>query len=170
VREASPERRTFIGLKMLNIEAATEKAKFWTELLTLSEEFDFPWMLEMSDVNFQLGSKWVNHMGDISKMPATPISLVKTMLNEKLSRPEIIESALWLTQSGLPNRDQRDAKTSYCIELHTYFSSYLGAKYGNCTKGFAWFDGLFYELIRGKYDGVNDPELHKRLTNSDLYN
>lgn len=95
----------------------------------------------------------------MSEKPPAPISLVLTIIEEMISRPEVV--AAW----GSPYIDGRiGAEESFLLR---WFNEYLTHKYGNETLAVPNAKLYIRDFAKGVFSGVDDPKLRAELLADD---
>ena len=91
----------------------------------------------------------------LSDTPPAPLSLVLTIMQETVSRPEVV--AAW---RSAPLDGQIGPEESFLLR---WYSEYLDYKYGNETTAVDEATGHMRRLVHGVYSGVDDPKLRAAL-------
>ena len=91
----------------------------------------------------------------LADIPPAPLSLVLTILQDMVSRPEVV--AAW---RSAPLDGQIGPEESFLIR---WFSDYLDYKYGNETMAVEEAKDNIRLLVNGVYSSVDDPKLRAAL-------
>ena len=91
----------------------------------------------------------------LSDTPPAPLSLVLTIMQETVSRPEVV--AAW---SSAPLDGQIGPEESFLLR---WYSNYLDYKYGNETMAVEEAKDNIRLLVNGVYSSVDDPKLRAAL-------
>ncbi len=98
----------------------------------------------------------------LADIPPAPLSLVLTILQDMVSRPEVV--AAW---RSAPLDGQIGPEESFLIR---WFSDYLDYKYGNETMAVEEAKDNIRLLVNGVYSSVDDPKLRAALlADDDIY-
>ena len=98
----------------------------------------------------------------LSDTPPAPLSLVLTIMQETVSRPEVV--AAW---SSAPLDGQIGPEESFLLR---WYSNYLDYKYGNETMAVEEAKDNIRLLVNGVYSSVDDPKLRAALlADDDIY-
>lgn len=95
----------------------------------------------------------------LSDIPPAPLSLVLTIIEDMVSRPEV--AAAW----GSPYIDGYIAREESFLRM--WFNEYLRCKYGNETTAVDEARSRVRDIVTGVYSGVNDPKLRAELLADD---
>ena len=91
----------------------------------------------------------------LADIPPAPLSLVLTIMQETVSRPEVV--AAW---SSAPLDGQIGPEESFLLR---WYSNYLDYKYGNETMAVEEAKDNIRLLVNGVYSSVDDPKLRAAL-------
>ena len=98
----------------------------------------------------------------LADIPPAPLSLVLTIMQETVSRPEVV--AAW---SSAPLDGQIGPEESFLLR---WYSNYLDYKYGNETMAVEEAKDNIRLLVNGVYSSVDDPKLRAALlADDDIY-
>ena len=91
----------------------------------------------------------------LADIPPAPLSLVLTILQDMVSRPEVV--AAW---RSAPLDGQIGPEESFLLR---WYSDYLDYKYGNETMAVEEAKDNIRLLVNGVYSSVDDPKLRAAL-------
>ncbi len=91
----------------------------------------------------------------LADIPPAPLSLVLTILQDMVSRPEVV--AAW---RSAPLDGQIGPEESFLLR---WYSNYLDYKYGNETMAVEEAKDNIRLLVNGVYSSVDDPKLRAAL-------
>nr|WP_306267653.1 hypothetical protein [Pararhizobium sp. IMCC3301] len=98
----------------------------------------------------------------LADIPPAPLSLVLAIMQETVSRPEVV--AAW---SSAPLDGQIGPEESFLLR---WYNDYLDYKYGNETMAVDEARGHMRRLVHGVYSSVDDPKLRAALlADDDIY-
>ena len=98
----------------------------------------------------------------LADIPPAPLSLVLTILQDMVSRPEVV--AAW---RSAPLDGQIGPEESFLLR---WYSEYLDYKYGNETMAVEEAKDNIRLLVNGVYSSVDDPKLRAALlADDDIY-
>ncbi len=98
----------------------------------------------------------------LADIPPAPLSLVLTILQDMVSRPEVV--AAW---RSAPLDGQIGPEESFLLR---WYSNYLDYKYGNETMAVEEAKDNIRLLVNGVYSSVDDPKLRAALlADDDIY-
>nr|WP_306267635.1 hypothetical protein [Pararhizobium sp. IMCC3301] len=121
---------------------------------TMFTELDqYQWFNQIDDLadasNLDLSTRC------LADIPPAPLSLVLTIMQEIVTRPEVV--AAW---SSAPLDGQIGPEESFLLR---WYNDYLDYKYGNETMAVDEATSHMRLLVNGVYSGVDDPKLRAAL-------
>jgi len=132
----------------------------------------YDWLDVMATRSFYEKSKFYQFDGsEAFELPKRPVSDVLEILNEYMSRPYLIQARQMLidNDSGQYDGDLPPFLSKFGAIL-TLFNGYMEHKSGNKfrDRGLT-VRGAFYNIVGGKYSGLDDPALLADLRNNEIY-
>jgi len=123
--------------------------------LVYPEIIEWDWVRELKEASAGLSDDAGSSVGEPQSQPI-PLNLVLAILSEQLKRPEIVK----LRTETDPNSEDEVHRAKHIL---LWFAQYIDKKFENQTMAYLAAQPYLRRVLRGEYQGLNDPRLHQDL-------